>query len=180
MSFEMTWPSSGSSESKGFSGLINRIAHEVDQVLTSGEIAELRRLRPEHAASPAFWKLAAICLDENGLRQIGGRDRDEMEKRWAVVFSALAHAKGLHKAGGSLGDALAEAGFHELRFVRLLRATDDRLCVEVTTAARFLATKAVPFDMSELAELIASSDRPWAESIRRYIARGYYLRLNQE
>ena len=121
MSFEMTWPSSGSSESREFSDLIKRIAREVDYVLTSGEIAELRKLRPEHAGSPAFWKLVAICLDENGLQRIGGRDQDENEKRWAVVFSAMAHAKGLHKVGSSLGDALAEAGFHELRFVRLLR-----------------------------------------------------------
>jgi CRISPR system Cascade subunit CasB len=89
----------------------------------------------------------------------------------------MAHLTGLHAAGRSLGTALADAGFSELRFVRLLRATDDTLLRLAIEAARFLAAKAQPSNQVDLALLVLSdgwTDASARERVRRQLARGYY------
>jgi CRISPR system Cascade subunit CasB len=178
MSLETARTPSEHAEPKPFAALIYRLVHTMDELLTPGEVAELRRLQPEQPGSPAFYKIAAIHLSGDDFWRIGGSDLDEIERRWAVILSSMAHTKGLHQPGSRLGKALAEAGFHELRFVRLLRASDARLLKAVSSAARFLAAKAEPFDFADLARLVESNDRPWAESFRRNVARGYYANLS--
>jgi len=160
--------------------LIQALAGTVNKRLSPGEVAELRRLDPRQPGSPAFWKLAALHLGDNKFWWIGGGDdRDEVERRWAAVFSFIALAGGFHQPHAPLGTALANAGFHELRFTRLLRARGGRLLDELSTTVRFLVAKAESFDVRELAALIASSDHPqWAERVRRQVARGYYFSLN--
>lgn len=144
--------------------------------LGQGEKAELRRLNPDQPWSPVFWKLLVQLTGEEMLR-IGGKDREESEKRWSAVLSALAQSLELYRPRAPLGKSLAEAGFHELRFTRLLRARGETLLDEVLKTARFLSAKAEPFDFCELARLIESSDQSWAERFRMNIARSYYFAI---
>ena len=65
------------------------------------------------------------------------RRRAEMETRWAAIIVGLAHLGALHQSERRLGVALADAGFSELRFARLLRADADRLVDELPTARAF-------------------------------------------
>jgi CRISPR system Cascade subunit CasB len=97
------------------------------------------------------------------------------ERRWAAFFNAAALVAGPNTRGGvQLGQALYEAGFSELRFVRLLRANGDALFHEIRGAARFLAAKGQSVDIYGFARLLFSDTTVGREAVRRDIARTYY------
>ncbi len=141
-----------------------------------GDVAALRRMAPDDIATPAFWKLAGTVLEE--LRG-DGPALEARERCWAIVTSALAVTAGLHAPGRPLGAALADAGLAELRLTRLLRAHSDALPAEVRTVAAYLASKAAPFDATDLARLVLSDGGPSEEQVRRSIARSYYGQLSR-
>jgi CRISPR type I-E-associated protein CasB/Cse2 len=173
MSEELSLPVEANPGPRKFRELIFFLSKRVGE-LGNGEKAELRRLNPDQPWSPVFWKLVVQLTGEE-MSRIGGEGREESEKRWSAVLSALAQSLGFHRPGAPLGKSLAEAGFHELRFTRLLRARGDTLLDEVLKTARFLCAKAEPFDFRDLAGLIESSDRSWAEKSRMNVARDYYF-----
>lgn len=155
------------------------VVHRIAAMLASGAIragdaAELRRLMPDDASAPAFWKLMAELIMPVLNLPSRGPARDDAERRWAVVLNALAHLTGLDAPRRPLGDALAASGMSELRFARLLRARGDRLAIEVRIAARFLASKAETANLTDLADLVLSDGHRHAESVRRRVARSYY------
>lgn len=154
--------------------VVGRIAHALQHELPAGDIAELRRLRPDDPAAPAFWKVAALYLRPVGFLGETGPALDRSERRWAALLNALAHLGPLHRRGARLGRALADAGLSELRFVRLLRAHDDALLDAVRTAAQYLASKAVPADTADFAWLLLTDGNNGEQTVRRRIARDYY------
>ncbi len=162
---------SASQATGGRRGLIARLALTMDKQLSPGDLAELRRLRPEEPASPAFWKLCAAYLSS---WLPSGGSRDEAERRWAAVLGALAHLRGLHRPDHPLGRALAEVGLSEMRLLRLLRARDAALYDVVRGVVHYLAQKGEPADLSQLADLLLDQDGDRAETIRRRIARDFY------
>lgn len=174
------YPTNETDVSKEFSGLlfetIGRISHAINNRLSTGDIAELKRLNPENPGSPAFWKLIVGCIGDEGVHLAGEKNRDEAERRWAVVLSAMAHMKHLHIHGRKLGEALAEAGYSELRLNRLLRASGDTLRNLTRGMTLFLVSKGQSFDLLDLARLIFSDNNSWSESFRRQIARSYYAK----
>ena len=178
MSDETTRGPNDETRPRDFNQLVRSLVHTVDEVLPPGDLAELRRLRPEQPGSPAFWKIAVGHLGGDGLRRIGGTGLDEAEKRWAALLSAIAHTRGLHTFHARLGTALFNAGFHERRFIQLLRSSGDRLLKAVSTTALFLAAKGEPFDPCDLASLVASDGSRWGEAVRRHMARTYFAGLN--
>ncbi len=153
--------------------LVNRLAHALARELPPGDLAALRRSSPE-APSAAFWKVAASLLGE-ALPE-GGAARDEAERSWAAILAGMALTEGLHRPGRRAGAALAEAGYSELRFERLLRARGSQLLAALRGAAQYLASKAVPLDWSDLAGLVLSEGGPSEEQTRRGLARSYYGR----
>jgi CRISPR system Cascade subunit CasB len=157
--------------------VIGRIAAAVQRELSAGDVAALRRLTPEDPGVPAFWKVAAAHLE--GALPAGGEARDEAERRWATVLSGMALTSGLHARGRRAGAALADAGYSELRFERLLRAKGDALLHEVRTAARFVASKAAALDWTELATLVLGAGGDSDDGIRRSLARSYYAQLSR-
>jgi CRISPR system Cascade subunit CasB len=168
------------SESGSLSSLVNRIAGLLahgGRVLTTGDVASLRRMDPR-AAQAAFFKVEGLVLEE----QFSGSTnvRDEMETRWAAIIVGLAHLGALHRPGVQLGGALVDAGFSELRFARLLRADADRLVDELPMLGRFLAAKSVSADWADAAFLMLSSGRGDEETVRRRIARRYYGALSSK
>lgn len=154
-----------------------RVIYNVDR-LGPGDLADLRRLRPDDLGHPAFWRLAADVLEPAGLLPGGGPARDRAEARWAASLSAVARLYKLHRAKRSLGEALGAAGYAELRFVRLLRAQGPALWEAVRTASQYLASKAEAADLVDFIELVESDGHAaWGEHVRRRLARAYYRRI---
>lgn len=153
-------------------GALPRILAAVDRHLGPGDLAELRRLRPEDPGSPAFWRLVATYLDGNLPK--GEAARFVAERQWATILRTFAELKGLHAPAVSLGRALAEADFSELRFSRLLRAKDALLDDAVRGASRILASKGQKACLTDFAALVLIQDGEPAEVVRRRLARTYY------
>lgn len=161
-------------ESVGIDAVVHRIAGLLTHgggVLTSGDVAVLRRMDPRRVQAP-FLKLAGVVLDDQLPSSPLAREIEET--RWAAVVVGLAHLGGLHRPGVRLGGALVDAHYSELRFSRLLRADGDRLLDELPALARFLSAKGIPTDWSGAAWLILSAGRAHEERTRRALARTYY------
>lgn len=163
---------------RSLSRAVGALAHFVEHGASPGDVAGLRRLAPEDPAAPAFWRLAGTLLADE-LRG-GGGALEARERAWASIVNALALTAGLHAPARPLGTALAAAGYSELRFTRLLRAQGDALAPEVRGAAAFLASKAEPFDATDLAQLVLSSGGISEETVRRGVARTYFRQLTRD
>ena len=157
---------------------IARIAHALDPSnkqgeLSLGDAAALRRLDPAQGLSPAFFRVVADILEPAGQLE-DGRLRDEIERRWAAIVRVMAILGGLHARRMRLGAALADSGYSDLRFERLLRAHGEGLWDEARRAAHYLASKAQPSDHADFAHLILSNGLDHGESVRRRLARDFY------
>jgi len=122
----------------GIDGLVNRMAALLQHrgnVLTTGDVALLRRMDPRHPSS-TFFKLEGAVLDAELPGQVDARE--DRETRWAAVVVGLAYLGDLHRPERRLGEALADAHFSERRFSRLLRADSEQLADEVPMIARYL------------------------------------------
>lgn len=143
--------------------------------LSNGDRAELRRIAPEAPITPALWKVL-LLLEEAGA-QVGVGD----ERSWATLLMGMAFCvsphENLHDYGTPLGRALADAGWSELRFVRLLRARGETLDVHVRRVAQYLASKSQSADWAHVADLLFYQGGDVAEEIRLGIARSYYRAL---
>lgn len=158
---------------KNLRSLVGSLSRAVSRpgTLSSGDISSLRRMEPRQPA-PAFFKLEGLLLDE----YLPGDAalRLDQETRWAAIVVGLAHLQELQRVDARLGHVLADAGFSDVRFVRLVRADADRLVDELPTLARYLATKGRAVDWTTAALLILSAGRRDEENVRRHLARDYY------
>jgi CRISPR system Cascade subunit CasB len=137
--------------------------------LGTGPLAELRRLDPAQPYTPALWRVLT-SLDLSA--------RSEADERaWAVLLCAMALHLGAHRGDARLGLALADAGWSELRFVRLMRAQDEALERLILQMARFLASKHQPVNWTDVGGLLMLQDTDTSERHRRRIARDYYRAL---
>jgi CRISPR system Cascade subunit CasB len=158
---------------------VTRISQAIDRELSSGDVAELRRLRANDPSCSAFWRVTALFLDSESILPEGGPARDRAENRWATILQAMATLRGLHQPHASFGRSLAEADLTELRFIRLLRARGERLADAVRTATHLLASKGVPTNPVDISYLVLSDGRGDEEKVRRRIARGFYSRFDR-
>jgi len=165
-------------ESRPLGSVIGAAAHAIQEVLSPGDVAALRRLRPEDLSVPAFWRVCVGHLSD--VLPEDGATRDEHERRWAVIMQAMAELRGLHVPSCRLGHALAAADIAEARVLRLLRAGGESLFDSVRVIARHLATTATPVSCTDLALLVLSDGRTDDEPVRRRIARDYYSRLDRK
>lgn len=145
--------------------------------LTTGDIAALRRMDPRAPAS-AFFKLESYFPE--GALPSALEALPIAETRWAAIVVGLAHLGDLHRPDVPLGAALANAGFSEIRFTRLLRADGERLVDEIPALGRFLAAKGVAANFTDAARLLVSADRSDEETSRRRLARRYYAATQQQ
>jgi len=154
------------------------------RMLGPGPLAELRRMKPDVAAS-AFWRLAARHPDSIGARK----------EEWIEIIRILAilTPKGdpegrpaLHDASRPLGRALCDGGdpawtgeraaLSEHRLAQLLAARGAARVVALTRAARALARSRPPqagLDVRDIAWAILNP----AGTAR--IAEHYYRRLDR-
>jgi len=139
-----------------------------------GRIAELRRLRPDKPdwlALPILWTLIADIEDK-------GVDVPERDvPAWALLMAGMARMTPHHAGGGSgpLGTVLAETGYPQARFLRLLRHEPDSLefADAWTTATQWLRVKAAPINWHSARPLLFWRGEG-AEFARRGLARDFY------
>lgn len=149
-----------------------------------GDLAELRRMKPDSPDKPVFWRLLA----EQDL--IGNAER---ESKWAMIIHGMALMTPRNPTGGNasshegrtpVGQALYLGGetqrstayYSEARLNRFLTARGPMLRTLLTRMFRMLSSADVSFNWWEMAHfiLVADSNEEAAEMARRRIARAYY------
>jgi len=156
--------------------IVGRVAALMQQngALSTGEMADLRRIYPDQPFTPALWRLLLMLdLDDSP----GWIRQEQWERRWATLFMGMAHCAGLHSYDTSLGEALAEAGWSELRFVQLMRAKDETLETHLRRVSQFLANKNQEANWTDVARLLFSQTGETGEKARLSISRNYYSKI---
>ncbi len=146
-------------------------------IMSTGDRAELRRVSPKQPYTPALWKLLFHYKLDNDWLGIG---QDAYERHMSTLLMGMAHCTGLHNYHVSLGHAMAESGWSELRFVRLMEARGETLEVLIRRLAQYLSSKGQSANWVDVAWLLLSQDRDSAEKTRLGIARSYYGTLHQK
>lgn len=155
--------------------LIGKIAfliHPGQNALSSADMAQLRRLSAQKPYSSALWKILLHC--DVPEKWAGGANQAKKEKQWATLLAAMAQNPTSHDPKTSFGKALADAGWSELRLVRLLESRDEQLDAIFRQMAAYLSSKGKTLDWSQAGQLIFWQDGEVAENIRQDIARDYY------
>lgn len=137
----------------------------------SGDLAELRRLKPEEPACAAYWRLLTRYVPRSWRRDL------QAERDWAVLLQCMAiMAPRIHQQGTSLGRALALLGRDSLepRFLRLLRSRGRQFREQLRVICRLLASQAQAVDWIPLGYLLLNRKSNLQESIRRHLARDFY------
>ena len=145
-----------------------------DGALSTGELADLRRISPDQPYTPALWRILMMQNLDNSPSWIS---QEQWERRWATLFMGMAHCVSLHNYSISVGEALAEAGWSELRFVQLMRAKDETLETHLRRVAQFLASKNQEANWTDVAKLLFFQSGDAGERIRLSISRDYYSRI---
>ena len=151
--------------------LIGTLAKRLS-VMGNGPAAELRRLQADaddRWRSATFYRLYADTISP--LHSGSG----EHERHWAMILAGLARLQ--HAPGVRAGATLADNGFAERRFVRLLDADDDHLPTELRATVSFLAAKGATVNWTDLADLVLSQATDRRDLVRRTIAAAYYRAL---
>ena len=108
------------------------------QVIGAGALAELRRITDDDLP-PAFWKRYLTDVPAEW-REPGGRVDARVDRAWAGLIRAMVEmAPNPHSFEQPFGESLADTGYSEHRFVRLLRAEGNDLAREVRVAGAWLA-----------------------------------------
>lgn len=169
--------SSNSTSNESLSDRLNRAVGKIagrmgpDGGMSNGDIAELRRISSENPFTPALWKVLFDYDLENAWL---GLDQDAYERRMATLLMGMAHCAGLHDYGTPLGKALAEAGWSELRFVRLMEARGETLESLIRRLAQYLSSKGQPANWVDVAWLLLQQEGDKAGEQRLRISRKYY------
>jgi len=132
-----------------------------------GDLAELRRLDPDHPDAPAFFRIVTKVAPEAGV---------ETMRRYAHFLRILA-LRPEALSGDRLGAVMAEAGVSESRVQRLLTARGDAMRDQLRLVARRLANSGnLPW--RGFAHLLLASEKH-ADDSRLRIARDYWRALDR-
>lgn len=146
-------------------------AFRLKETISSGDRAELRRISPNRPFTPALWKLLLDMGQHDAPEWIS---QERWERRWATLLMGVAFCAELHDYKRSLGSALAEAGYSELRLVRLLRAEGEQLETYIRRLAQYLHSKQQKANWGDVANLIFYQSGETSDKIRLQIARSYF------
>ena len=151
-----------------------------------GDLADLRRMDPEHVDAAVFWRILA----RHDLPNL----TEDWERKWVLIVHGIAlmtptnvpesSRKTANKSDTPVGRALylgpdsrRDAGFYsESRLNRLLTARGQMQQVLLARLFRMLANKDCAFDWREMAWFILNEghSEDAAERARMKIAREYY------
>ena len=170
--------------------LAARVARHIatHHAFSRGDIAQMKRMRPEMPEPAAFWQL----MMWRGITDpTGERPNDPtLESCWARIVRAMARSTrvgesettGPHDPDRPLGAGLARTGYSEARLRILLNAQGETLMRAVEGAAHWMGIKNEGFNWPEAAALMMSGYRTPAQrdDDRMRIARSYYGAKHQE
>ena len=140
--------------SRSFGQVIAAISHNLDpELIGTGQFAEMRRMAWNEFPS-GFWHFYFRHVPRQH-REPYGRPRPDVDLAWATVLRAMAEAgKKPHDPNAYFGAMLAELGYSEQRFVRLLRAQGEDLGREMRVVAAWLARAGQRVNWLKPAELL--------------------------
>ena len=166
----------------------NRLSNP--NLISRGDLAELRRMNPDEPDAAVVWQL----LSRYDL--LGNRAR---ESQWGLILHGIAlmtptagrelpvasdsYRPSAHNPTLPIGQALYQGGdvnrgdkgfYSETRLNRLLTARDEMFRALAARAFRMLGRAGQPFNWRDMANLILNEDNDRGEEIRRRIARSYY------
>ena len=145
-----------------------------DDAFPTGERAALRRMTPTQPPPTALYRLAIQILPEDWDVDLGRR------KDWQTLVAGMALMYPyIHEPGRSLGTALGEARFSDLRLERLLASRGDGRRLLFLRAVRFLAAKGKAFDWTQAARFLLTRDAEQLEEVHRQIAKDYYRAVSE-
>jgi hypothetical protein len=150
--------------------VIRRLARRLNpEALGTGPLAELRRMDPKGTPAPAFWAL---------MGEVHPDRPERTDPAWAVIVQAMAEmAPEPHAQDAAPGIVLADTGYAEGRFVRLLRADAAAMPSEARTLARWCRVKARTIDWVAFGRFVldrmAGRDDDAERAARRF-ARQYF------
>lgn len=150
---------------------------ENEQGLSNADQAALRRIDLDTPVTPTLWK---VLFDLGQDEAPDGFAQTTWEQRWATLLMCMAHCAGLHDYDVPFGQALAEAGWSETRFVRLVEAGEDTLPVLLRRMAQYLASKQQPANWEQARQLLFVQSGDAAEDVRLRVARLYYRTLHAQ
>jgi len=167
------------SESKSLRSQLGKAIRDVDDLRDRpGELAALRRMKPDAPDSPTFWKLASDSFSQGELT----REVNETLPRWAAFLQSLAQLSGLMctepNAKPSFGSGLALAGLSEPRLLRLFRARET-LFDAVRAAVHQVTQRGVAVNPFDIGLLLLETRSEEADAVRRRIAHDYYRQLHR-
>lgn len=171
-----------SKERGGMPGVIDNIAwmlhpkNRSKDSLTNGERAELRRSSLDQPVTPTLWKVL-FEVEESTPSQ--GMTEAMWERRWASLLVGMSYCAGLHSNKVPLGEALAESGWSEVRFVRLMEAKSGVLPTLVRRMSQYLASKHQSADWYDVHKLLCGEYNSSGEDIRLDISRAYFKTLHK-
>ncbi|MCA8929418.1 MAG: hypothetical protein KDC18_15245 [Alphaproteobacteria bacterium] len=169
---------------KGLGSIIGQLSPRLDaERIGTGTLAELRRMAWDEFPS-AYWHFTLRHIPE-AWRTRDGAPSQHLDRAWAAVLRAMAEgAPNPNAFGHSFGAALAETGYAEPRFVRLLRADGEDLAREMRTAALWLARAGTKANWTDPAGLMlgrigrlrraGETWLPAPETIVHSLARDYF------
>lgn len=153
--------------------------------VSTGDIAELKRMNPGQPAAHFFWRLllAYRITDPETQRN----DDLAIEQAWAAALRSIAEGTkvgenettGPHDQSVPMGQALALVGYSEPRLQALLNADETHIQRLADQAAKTLHQKGQKYNCDDLARLMFTPVRSKAqkEADRTYIARHYHRTL---
>ena len=136
--------------------------------VSPGDRAALRRLQPGQAP-PLIWYRFAVLA---GLDSLG------LSADWVTIVAGIAlMSPDAHTAVRGLGEALATAGYSELRLERLLVSEGPTQRLLLLRAARFLAAHHTAINWNQPAGLLLARDADKREALCDTIASDFYRHL---
>ncbi|MDE0104388.1 MAG: type I-E CRISPR-associated protein Cse2/CasB [Bryobacterales bacterium] len=157
--------------------VIASLSHRLDPKRSgSAAMAQLRRISQDNLPSQ-FW---LVYLSEVPLewREPNGRPDVRHDRSWASLIRAMAEmGPRPHSLNRQFGRALADTGYSEDRFVRLVRASDSTLERELRTASVWLARSGVlRVNWIQPAELFSwgPGRKSRSSTVRHRLAREYF------
>ena len=147
-------------ESPRVGSVVAALSRHLDaRTIGAGTLAELRRITADDLP-PAFWKRYLTDVPAEW-REPGGHVDARIDRAWAGLIRAMVEmAPNPHSFERPFGATLADTGYSEHRFVRLLRAEGNDLAREVRVAGAWLTRAgAKAANWEQAAHLLLG--RPW-------------------
>lgn len=143
-----------SNEPKSLLQLLGTVSARLDpEVSGTGQLAALRRTGWDEFP-PEFWRFYLAHVPAEW-REPNGRALPAVDRAWAAIFRAMVECAPRPQGFDTpFAAALAETGYSEARFIRLLRADEENLFRELRTAAVWLSRAGAKANWEDPAELV--------------------------